>query len=208
MDGAAISWLGGSIKAQWFQGCFQTNSVFSGLIEGIYCEGFPVNGLPHVGADIEANGMPQYTSTTGAIANNAVPVASTSWFPEYVNDPNDVPLTPANDAVVEIFPQDFVKGSTTTSAYVPGVQQGQFEVVTGIFAGDGQFHIIARNQGGSTAPANTAWPAGSIISETVGNNYGTLEVANSHFEAVDPPELELGGELQRLEQPDMCDGYF
>ncbi|MGB7190808.1 MAG: glycosyl hydrolase family 28-related protein, partial [Acidobacteriaceae bacterium] len=56
INGAAINVLGGSIKAAWFQGCFQTSSVFSGLIEGFYCEGFPLNGQPHTDADIVANG--------------------------------------------------------------------------------------------------------------------------------------------------------
>src|SRR6185437_10662126 len=73
MNGAAISVIGGSIKAQWYQGCFQTHSVFGSLIEGFYCEGFPVNGQPHADADIAVNGELPYTSTTGTIANNAVP---------------------------------------------------------------------------------------------------------------------------------------
>jgi hypothetical protein len=185
ISGAAINVLGGSIKAQWYQGCFQTNAVFGSLIEGFYCEGFPVNGQPHTDADIAANGEPPYTTTTGAIASNAVPVASTMWFYNYVNDPADV--SSSSDARYEILPQDFVKGSTDASAYVSGVDKGQYEVVTGEFSGDGQFHIMGRNQSGSTAPAGTAWPAGSVIAAVPGSNYGTLEVANSHLNGVDPP---------------------
>lgn len=185
MGGAAISWLGGSIKGQWNGACIQTNGVFSGLIEGLYCEGYPLNGQPHLDGSIIANGMPPYTSTTGVITSTAVPVASTAWFPNYVNDPADA--TTVGWATYDILPQDFVKGSTTASAYVPGVEQGQYEVLAGIFAGDGQFHILYRNQSGSTAPANTAWPAGSIIAAVPQGNYGTLTVSNSHLSAVDPP---------------------
>jgi len=184
INGAAINVLGGSIKAQWYQGCFQTNAVFGSLIEGFYCEGFPINGQPHTDADIAANGEPPYTSTTGGIADNAVPVASTMWFANYVNDPADVS---SSGVRYEILPQDFVKGSTDASAFVPGVEKGQYEVVTGEFAGDGQFHITGRNQSGSSAPANMAWPAGSVIAAMPGANYGTLEVANNHFNGVDPP---------------------
>src|SRR6185312_9041355 len=136
-------------------------------------------------ASVLANGMPQFTSTTGAISNNAVPVESTLWFASYVNDAADAPFI--QGVAYRILPQDFVKGSTDPSAYVPGVQKGQYENVTGIFAGDGQFHIAARNQSGSTAPANAAWPAGSIIAQPPESNYGTLQVSNSHLEDVDPP---------------------
>jgi hypothetical protein len=185
MQGAAISVIGGSIKAQWYQGCFQTYSMFGSLIEGFYCEGFPLNGQPHADADIAVNGELPYTSTTGAIAGNAVPVASTAWFAVYVNDPADV--SSSGQGTYEILPQDFVKGSTDASADVPGAEKGEYEVVTGEFAGDGQFHITGRNQSGSTAPANTAWPAGSVIARVAQPNYGVLEVANNHFNAVDAP---------------------
>src|SRR6185437_3207009 len=185
LSGAAINVLGGSIKSNWFQGCFETQGVFSGLIQGFYCEGYPINGQPHMDASVLANGMPQFTSTTGAISNNAVPVESTLWFAGYVNDAADASFI--QGFAYRILPQDFVKGSTDPSAYVPGVQKGQYENVTGIFAGDGQFHIAARNQSGSTAPANAAWPAGSIIAQPPESNYGTLQVSNSHLEDVDPP---------------------
>ncbi|HEY3825545.1 MAG TPA: hypothetical protein VGL82_13360, partial [Bryobacteraceae bacterium] len=191
MNGAAINVLGGSIKANWHEGCFETQAVFSGLIQGFYCEGFPYNGQPHMEADIMANGLPTWTSTTGPIVSDAMPVADTSWFPNYINDPNDFSIVERSDSlygtVYELMPQDFAKASVASSAYVPGVTQGQVEVVSGYFAGDGQFHIAARNQSGSTAPANTAWPAGSIITELPQPNYGTLQVSDSHLNDIDSP---------------------
>ncbi len=187
MQGAAVDVIGGSIKSNWYEGCFETQSVFSGLIEGFYCEGYPVNGQPHENASILANGLPPWTSTTGAISNNAVPVASTLWMPNYVNDPNDISAIRLFGAKYRIMPQDFKRGSRSASSYVPGVQQGQYENVLGLFAGDGQFHILNRNYSGSTAPPGTNWPAGSIVAEVPDANYGVLRVADSHLESVDPP---------------------
>jgi hypothetical protein len=187
INGAAISVLGGSIKPNWHLGCFETQAVFSGLIEGFYCEGYPTNGQPHMEADILANGLPAWTSTTGPIASNAVPVASTQWFSSYVNDPNDLPTVEASSPQFDIFPQDYVRGSTAPSAYVPGVEQGQYETVSGMFAGDGLFHLYQRNQSGSTAPPNTAWPGGSVIAQIPPGNYGVLRLADDHFADIDPP---------------------
>ncbi|HTW44613.1 MAG TPA: glycosyl hydrolase family 28-related protein [Acidobacteriaceae bacterium] len=183
--GAAPTVIGGSIKANWYEACFETQTVYSGLIEGFYCEGYPLNGQPHEDASILANGLPPWTTTTGAIASNAVPVASTQWFPSYVNDPADA--SSVSGLEYRIMPQDFANGSTAASADVSGVEQGQYENVIGIFAGDGQFHIQTRNYSGSTAPSNTAWPAGSIIAEVPQSNYGTLQVADSHLNDIDPP---------------------
>ncbi len=133
------------------------------------------------------NGMPPYTSTTGAIGSGAVPVASTLWFADYINDPNDVSSVASNFGQYRILPQDFAPGSTAPSAYVPGVTQGQYENLSGIFAGDGQFHVGLRNESGSTAAANTAWPSGSIIAVVPQGNYGALEVADNHFNDVNGP---------------------
>ena len=187
MSGAAINVLGGSIKANWHEGCFETQTVFSGLIQGFYCEGYPLNGQPHMEADILANGLPPWTSTTGPIASNAVPVASTQWFPNYINDPNDFSSVEAAAASYEILPQDFVRGGTTPSAHIAGVKQGQYERVSGIFSGDGRFHIYQRNGSGSTAPASTPWPAGSILAQVPQRNYGVLQVSNSHLNDIDLP---------------------
>lgn len=185
--GATVNLLGGSIKANWHQGCFQSTGVFSGLIQGFYCEGFPLNGRPSIEPSLMANGLPPWTTTTGGIVSSAVPVASTLWFPDYVNDTVDLASSFANADTYRILPPDYVEGSTTISAFVPGVQQGQFENVTGLFSGDGQFHIGTRNTSGSTAPANTAWPSGSVIAMVPVANFGSLQVADNHFNDFSAP---------------------
>ena len=187
MAGAAIDVIGGSIKANWYEGCFETQAVFSGLIEGFYCEGYPLNGQPHENASLLANGLPPWTSTTGAISNNAVPVAGSQWMPNYVNDPSDIGALRLGGGVYRILPADFSRSSHAPSADVPGVEQDQYENVMGLFAGDGQFHIVRRNFQGSTAPPGINWPAGSIIAEVPQGNYGVLKVADNHFESVDSP---------------------
>lgn len=186
MSGAAISVLGGSIKSLWFTGCFQATAVFSGLIEGFYCEGFPINGQPHLNSNITEIGLPFSTVLTGAISNNAAPVASTSWTAAYVNNPSDV----AGAGVgmeVRILPQDWQLGSSAPSAYVPGVERGQYELASAIFSGDGQAHFTVRNVGGTVNQTNITWPSGSIVAEVPQSNYGTLTVKASHLSALDPP---------------------
>ncbi len=190
-----FSVLGGSIKSNWFTGCFRTDSAFSGLIEGFYCEGFPVNGQPHMNSDIEVNGEPFSTTLTGAINGAAAPVASTLWAPSYANDPADA--VKFGSFPYNIYPQDYLSGSTACSAYVhtPSggcVQQGQFETVEAVFAGDGQAHFTQRNMSGttvSTAGGNIAWPAGSILAGQPNSNYGTLTLKSNHFESIDTPNL-------------------
>ncbi len=188
MGGAAISVLGGSIKPLWYEGCFQGTALFSGLIEGFYCESYPVNGQPHLNANITEVGLPYSTTLTGAISNNAAPVASTSWAPAYVNNPNDV----ANLGLgleVRILPPDWLLGSTAPSTYVPGVQRGQYEIAFAYFSGDGQAHFTARNYTGSTVNLTSiAWPSGSIVSEIPQSSYGTLTVKASHLSAIYPPQ--------------------
>ena len=191
ISGAAINVLGGSIKPLWYTGCFQASSVFSGLIEGFYCEGYPINGQPHLNANITEVGLPFSTTLTGPIANSAAPVASTSWAPQYVNNPAD--LTSAGlGMLVRILPPDWLFGSTAPSAFVPGVQRGQYEMAFAVFSGDGQAHFTTRNYGGTVNQANTIWPAGSIIAEIPQSSYGTLTVKSSHLDAIDTPAANSG----------------
>ena len=191
MEGAAINVLGGSIKPLWYEGCFQGTALFSGLIEGFYCEGYPINGQPHLNANITEIGLPFSTSLTGPIANNAAPVASTAWAPVYVNNPSDVGGAGLG-LQVRILPQDWLLGSTAPSAYVPGVQRGQYEIAFAIFSGDGEAHFTSRNYGGTVSQTNLAWPTGSIVAEIPQSSYGTLTVKSSHLSSIDPPSSNGG----------------
>lgn len=200
VHGAAISVLGGSIKANWNTGCFQATSVFSGLIEGFYCEGFPINGQPHLNADITVNGLPFQTTMTGALTGGSctsttpcvAPVASTAWASWYINNPADI-ATAGAEMSVGLYPQDFIPGSTACSAFVtmPGggcVQRGQFESVLAAFAGDGNMYLTQRNISGSTAGSgNIVWPSGTVVSEIPQASFGTFTVKSSHMDSIDPP---------------------
>jgi len=191
MGGAAISVLGGSIKPLWYEGCFEGTSLFSGLIEGFYCESDPVNGQPHLNANITEVGLPFSTTLTAAISNNVAPVASTTWAPAYVNNPSDI-ASLGLGMELRILPPDWLLGSTAPSAYVPGVLRGQYEIVFAYFSGDGQAHFTARNYGGTVNQTNIAWPAGSILAEIPQAGYGTLTVKASHLSAVYPPQPGAG----------------
>ncbi|MGC2163556.1 MAG: glycosyl hydrolase family 28-related protein [Silvibacterium sp.] len=179
----------GSIKSLWYAGGIEVQAADAGRISDIYFEGYPENGQPHLDSDIVDGGLPPVTTLTAAMPSTgapvAVPAANLLWFHGFVNDDSDVSTAGGYSAAV-IEPQDFVKGSTTPSAYVSGVEQGQVEYVNGEVTTDGEFHITTRNESGSTAPTNTAWPAGSILAETAqGSDYGPIVIESNHLNAVD-----------------------
>lgn len=180
---------GGSIKSLWYAGGFEAQATFGSRIANFYFEGSPLNGQPHLDSDIVEGGLPPSTTLNAAMTGaglTATP-ANASWFYGFVNDVADASKVGGLDQV-KIMPKDYVFGSATASAFVAGVQQGQYELVSGVMSQDGNFHIVARNASGSTAPSGTAWPAGSIIAETPGGgNFGTLQVEANHLEAIDGP---------------------
>jgi|GEM_PF-691780 len=188
---------GGSIKALWYAGGFDLESMFGGRISNFYLEGYPLNGQPHEDSSMVAGGLPPQTTLTGTLNGSAgidtvVPVASTAWFPYYVNDLGDaytvgVPGAPADVWFYRIACADYAYGSTAPCANNPGVQQGQWEDVYAVMTSQGMM-ISQRNLSTSTAPAGTTWPAGSLVVESqAGSFYGTLLFASNHPEAVDPP---------------------
>jgi hypothetical protein len=188
MNGASQEFIGGSIKNLWTAAAFQTQSVFSGLIENVYCEGYPKNGQPHLNPCLEANGanwQSTLTSTIGAIGTSFT-VASNAWAPTYTNDPTDA-ATGLGNMSYRIVPQDWVPGSTAASVYTSGVQQGQYENINLSMTIGNQAYTIARNQSGSTAPANTPWGNGSRIIFTPGGNYGAVKLVSVHQNSVDEP---------------------
>ena len=197
--GAAISILGGSIKANWFSGCFTTLSTFSGLIEGFYCEGYPLNHQPHLNSDLQMAGLPWSSTLTSAISANIASIADNQWALGYVNDPSDAPKLPGIE--VRILPPDYSQTATTNcSAYVKTasggcVLQSQYEQAGAITASDGTIHFSNRNFAGTTLPpgaGTVAWPAGSIVAEVPQPSYGSLTVIGSHFSSIDPAAPNSG----------------
>ena len=187
--------LGGSIKPLKYAAGIQ---VFNGDVANIsnfYFEGYPSDNAPRLNAGIIEGGASVITTLSSGIGATAIlaPVASTAWEPAYYNDPRDLPPDPDEPSKQPyvILPQDYLSGSTAPSTYVPGVERGQYEMISiQGFTGDGNVHIAQRNVNGSTAPANTAWPTGSILEQapTKYGAYGPLTIAQSHFNAIQPPQ--------------------
>lgn len=191
LSGANDEIEGGSIKLLQYAGGIEARSVFAGRIANIYFEGFPFSGEPRLGSDIVEGGLPPMSTLTAALPANTsstnTTVASNQWFHTYVNDASDLGVSGFGDGYW-IAPQDYLFGSAASSAFVPGVQRGQKEFVGGAMYGNNSFSIGSRNLSGSTAPANTPWPAGSIVAEQQGaSNYGTLDIVANHLNGIDQP---------------------
>ena len=111
---------GGSLKTIQHSAGFVT-ATNGGTINDIYCENFvSALGGPNANSCLENPGLPFATTTTGAMpattAATAVGVASTAWFEQYVNDPGDASAVSNQGPACRIEPQDFLLGSTSTSA--------------------------------------------------------------------------------------------
>jgi hypothetical protein len=176
---------GGSIKPLKYMSGFRASGY--GTIRNYYLEGFPYNNEPRLNAGIYAsNGVLEKTQLMGELppSGTVVGVKDTSWMPQYFESINDI----GNESYVSyvIMPQDFLSGSTQPSQYNPNIQRGQFEIVQmGGFTGDGNMHLVARNVSGSTV--NGDWPAGSIVEETPSEPHGSINVEDSHINAIQGP---------------------
>jgi hypothetical protein len=182
----------GSIKPLSYAGCFHVDT-FGSSISHFYCEGYPINGQPTVNSALEYSGDPPVTSLTSPLGGSAgqftaVTVEDNSWFQAYINDPQDVLSTNAGE-IVKIVPQDYTYGNTSPSAYVPGVLRDQYELANVVMSRSNQMIILSRNVSGSTAPANTSWPAASQVAEypQASGGYGPLLFADNHANVINPP---------------------
>jgi hypothetical protein len=201
MSGADVGFYGGSIKALYFEGAFQAFNSEAGLVSNFYMEGYPVNGQPHLNADITLGGALPQTTLTGSLAAGGLTVgANGMWFPDYYNDPADAQAAGCISNVM-IAPQDFQWGNSSASAYVAGVQRGQYEIacIKG-FAGNGNLYLANRAETSvgaysTSVPSGTVWPAGSLlelITTTIAYGNGLL-VTSSHFNGIDSPGPNWAG---------------
>ena len=145
-----------------------------------YITGGAANQTYFTGAPVLVSGT--YNTSKGNLYS--APVADTSWQALFYGNTADAVLYwSGNYNPYVIVPQDYNPLSSTASAYATGVNQNQLErVLIAGFTADGHA-IFARNQAGSSVPANYAWPAGSIIEDlasTSGSN--SLTVSNSHMQ--------------------------
>lgn len=189
VDGAEnFRFLGGSIKPLGYMAGFQNFNSSLGILDNFYFEGLYSAPWASDSPAIEVGGAAPRTTLSADITGTALtaPVTSTDWQPYFYEDPANIPTNSGEGATYILMPADYLSGSTDPSADVPGVERGQFEKITAYgFAGDGDMHIASRNIGGSTAPAGTAWPAGTVVEEaphTYGG-FGALTIASDHFNA-------------------------
>lgn len=186
VDGAEnFKFLGGSIKPLGYMAGVQNFNSSLGAVSNYYFEGNYYSAWASDSPSVEIGGEAPRATLAGALtgAGLAVAVASADWQPYFFEDVADMPATDTGTVYV-LMPADYLSGSTAASADVPGVERGQFEKVSiEGFAGDGSLHIYARNLSGSTAPAGTAWPVGTVIEEaphTFGG-YAAITLADDHF---------------------------
>ncbi len=201
MDNATqTAFVRSSIKANWTVACFQAVDPGQVRISDSYCEGFPIDGQPHLNPDVQAGGYLPYTNLTASLsATNCATLApcldtvaqSVGWMNE-VNNVSQLSLI-GGGMMMDITCPDFNPASTSACASLPGVQQNQFEIVRAAFLPNGNVAIVQRDLSGSTAPANTVWPSGSHIG-WAGNDYSHgprpsldpgLTLVNNHFEDMD-----------------------
>ncbi len=193
-DAVNVRFIGGSLKPLKYVGGFQLFSTSVSDISSFYCEGYPVypyDNSPRLNACVTVGGAARHTTLTAALSGSgsSVPLSDVSWMPEYYGDPADATAFGSNTEYV-ILPADYLSGSTAASTAAPGIQRGQYEIVSvSGFAGDGKVYFSGRNQSGSTAPANTQWPAGSVIEQIPGpyGAYGTVTLDEDHINAIQPP---------------------
>lgn len=184
---------GGSIKPLKYAAGFRIFNGDVSTISNFYFEGFPTDNAPRLNAGVIEGGAAVTTTLTSTLGSTGTvaSVADTSWEPDFYASAQDFSTDPGEYTAQVILPQDYLSGSTAASAYVPGVERGQYEVVNiNGFAGDGNVHILSRNASGSTTPANTVWPVGSILEQapTQYGAFGPLTIAQSHFNAIQPPK--------------------
>jgi len=200
MSGADVAFYGGSIKSLEFEHAFHVAIAQSNTIANFYFEDFPDHGRPVINSAVVVGGVLPMTKLTDRLDGNcksncSVGVASTDWFPDYMNDPADVRNYLANvcSEVEWIMPADFEWGNNGPSASAPGVARDQYEAVcVSGMAGDGKMYIPQRNVSSgplrSTAPPNTSWPAGSIVHMTTSViTYGSgVTVMDNHISGLTP----------------------
>jgi hypothetical protein len=170
-------------------------SAESQKIANMYFEGA---GNGSINASIQVFGNMPQTASTGAVSSNQwgtfIPTTpntftSPNWLPSYVTDPQDVASVGGNGMFIMIACPDFAWGSSTPCAGNASITQGQYEVALAVQAGDNNLYLITRNTsdsawfGASTAPANSAWPTGSLIQQLPGaNSLGQTTLANNLFQ--------------------------
>ena len=197
-----VSFIGGSIKSA---ALLSGVRIWNGSLvkfENMYHEDSYGGNIPRTNRAYILGGKGEQTYFTGTLSATGLSTAvnDVSWMPQYFGDLTDLNAGSGNSYPYVIMPQDYNRASSAASAYVPGVQQNQYEVVNILgFASDGNLYIQSggRNAGGSTAPSGTQWPAGSVIEQYSGyaGFEGTVELDDVHLNQVQGPTASGGWQV-------------
>lgn len=192
--------LRSSIKSNWTNAGIQAVDPSNVKIEGVYTEGFPLNGQPHANPDIQVGGYLPYTNLTQTLSGTncatlAPCLVTVAQSVGWMNEANNTSQLASTNMSMDIVCPDYNPGSTAACASVSGVQQNQFERVLASFLPNGQIAITARNLSGSTAPANTSWPSGAHVGWVSG------DYNNSPRKALDPGMVLVNNHMEDIDLP-------
>ena len=193
-----VSFIGGSVKDTFMESGVK---VWAGTVvrfQNFYHEQSYLGGSFALATNraYMVGGTGEKTWMTGTLTANgtAVAVQDGSWMPQYFGQASDGAANDGNYYPYVILPQDYNRASTAASAYVSGLKQNQYELVDAEgFSSDRMLHVQpnGRNMSGSTAPAGTVWPAGSVVEQYLGAE-ATLELDGVHINQVQGPQTAGG----------------
>ena len=189
--GVNVSFIGGSVKSTYMLSGVKVWEASAVRFQNFYHEGTYFNGLvPSINRAYIIGGSGEQTYLTGTLSGTGttVTVNDPSWMPQFFGQASDAPANDGNWYPYVIMPQDFNRASSAPSAYVPGVNQNQYEIVNAEgFTPDGVLHLQASGRGdGGTAPGGTQWPAGSVIEEYLAAS-ANVELDSTHINLVQGP---------------------
>ena len=193
-----VSFIGGSIKSTNLLSGVRVWNGDAIKFENIYHEDSYGGNIPRINRAYILGGKGEQTYLTGTLSGTGLTVAvqDPSWMPQYFGNPADVlPVAGADFYGYVLLPQDYNRASTAASAYVSGIKQNQYEIVSAAgFASDGNLYIepSGRNQYPSSAPAGTQWPAGTVIEQYSSGFSGGVELSNIHLNQVQGPTVTSG----------------
>ena len=182
-----VAFIGGSIKSSPM---ISGVRIWNGSLvkfQNIYHEDAYYGGVPRGNRAYILAGKAEQTYLTSTLtgAGLSAAVNDVSWMPQFYGTAADAIADVGDWYPYVILPQDYNRNSSAPSAYIPGVQQNQFEIVNMAgFAADGNMYVQGRNIGGSTAPSGTAWPVGSVIEQYGTGFEGAVELDNVHINQV------------------------
>ena len=184
-----VTFIGGSIKSSTMLSSVRVWNGDMIKFQNIYQENSDWSSVPSINRGYILGGTAERTYLTGTLSGtgSSVAVNDSSWMPQWYGLPADAQQN-GNWYPYVILPQDYDRTSTAASAYVSGLKKNQYEIVSvDGFASDGNAYFNTRNAGGSTAPAGTQWPAGSVIEQYVTGFGGAVQLEDVHLNMVQGP---------------------